>query len=201
MSQSSLPSMRIILFSNQPPPLVNAVVESLGAMGQQVLLVVTTPGTRSRPNENYHRMVAQFDTGPILVQRAMDIAEDDDIDSVFSKLLTLGGPLLPEALAAVAAGVPGTPQPVEGSYAPMVTEAERNLDWNRSAVQLRNQVRAWGSQGALARIDGKVYLVRRARVVPTSSPAQPGTVLERSDERLLVQAGQDALLIEDFREA
>ena len=60
-------------------------------------------------------------------------------------MLTLGGPLLPEALAAVAAGVPGTPQPVEGSYAPMVTEAERNLDWNRSAVQLRNQVRAWGS--------------------------------------------------------
>jgi methionyl-tRNA formyltransferase len=288
MSQSSLPSMRIILFSNQPPPLVNAVVESLGAMGQQVLLVVTTPGTRSRPNENYHRIVAsarrdldvlvtshmsrlpailhglepdvifsagfpwklppallkvprlgcinahpallpkyrgpepvfwqimngepqigmtihrmdaEFDTGPILVQRAMDISEDDDIDSVFSKLLTLGGPLLPEALAAVAAGVPGTPQPVEGSYAPMVTEAEHNLDWNRSAVHLRNQVRAWGSQGALARIDGKVYLVRRARVVPTSSPAQPGTVLERSDERLLVQAGQDALSIEDFREA
>ena len=93
------------------------------------------------------------------------------------------------------------PQPVEGNYAPMVTEAERNLDWNRSAVQLRNQVRAWGSQGALARIDGNVYLVRRARVVPISSPAQPGTVLERSDERLLVQAGQDALLIEDFREA
>ena len=58
MSQSSLPSMRIILFSNQPPPLVNAVVESLGAMGQQVLLVVTTPGPRSRPNENYHRIVA-----------------------------------------------------------------------------------------------------------------------------------------------
>jgi methionyl-tRNA formyltransferase len=116
-------------------------------------------------------------------------------------LLTLGGPLLPEALAAIAAGVPGTPQPVEGNYAPMVTEAEHNLDWNRSAVQLRNQVRAWGSQGALARIDGKVYLVRRARVVPISSPAQPGTVLERSDERLLVQAGQDALLIEDFREA
>ena len=93
------------------------------------------------------------------------------------------------------------PQPIEGNYAPMVTEAERNLDWNRSAVQLRNQVRAWGSQGALARIDGKVYFVRHARVVPISSPAQPGTVLERSDERLLVQAGQDALLIEDFREA
>jgi methionyl-tRNA formyltransferase len=288
MPQSSLPSLRIILFSNQPAPLVNAVVEALEAMGQQVLLVVTTPGTRLRPNENYHRIVAsarrdldvlvtshmsrlpallrglepdvifsagfpwkfppallevprlgcinahpallpkyrgpepvfwqlmngepqigmtihrmdaQFDTGPILVQRAMDISEDDDIDSVYAQLLTLGGPLLPEALAAVAAGVPGTPQPAEGSYAPLMTEAERNLDWNRSAVPLRNQVRAWGSQGALARIDGKVYLVRRARVVPTSSPVQPGTVLERAGARMLVQTGQDALLPGDFREA
>jgi methionyl-tRNA formyltransferase len=220
MPQSPLPSLRIILFSNQPPPLVNALVEALEAMGQQVLLVVTTPGTRLRPNENYHRIVAsarrdldvlvtshmsrlpallrglepdvifsagfpwkfppallevprlgcinahpallpmyrgpepifwqlmngepqigmtihrmdaQFDTGPILVQRAMDISEDDDIDSVYAQLLTLGGPLLPEALAAVAAGMSGTPQPAEGSYAPLVTEAERNLDWNRSA--------------------------------------------------------------------
>ena len=113
----------------------------------------------------------------------------------YSQLLTLGGPLLPEALAAVAAGIPGTPQPAEGSYAPLVTGAERFLDWNRSAVQLR----AWGSQGALARIDGMVYLVRRARVVPTSSPAQPGKVLERAGARMLVQTGQDALLIEDFR--
>lgn len=287
MSQSTLPSMRIILFSNQPPPLVNAIVESLEAMGQQVLLVVTTPGTRLRPNENYHRIVAsarrdldvlvtshisrlpallrglepdvifsagfpwklppellnlprlgcinahpallpkyrgpepvfwqlmngetqigmtihrmdaEFDTGPILAQRAMDISEDDDIDSVFSKLLALGGPLLPEALAAVAADVPGTPQPIEGSYAPLLTDAERHLDWSRSAVQLRNQVRAWGSQGALATIDGKVYLVRRARVVLSSSTTQPGTLLERANEKLLVQAGQDALLIEDFRE-
>lgn len=287
MSQSTLPSMRIILFSNQPPPLVNAIVESLEAMGQQVLLVVTTPGTRLRPNENYHRIVAsarrdldvlvtshisrlpallrglepdvifsagfpwklppellnlprlgcinahpallpkyrgpepvfwqlmngetqigmtihrmdaEFDTGPILAQRAMDISEDDDIDSVFSKLLALGGPLLAEALAAVAADVPGTPQPIEGSYAPLLTDAERHLDWSRSAVQLRNQVRAWGSQGALATIDGKVYLVRRARVVLSSSTTQPGTLLERANEKLLVQAGQDALLIEDFRE-
>ncbi len=222
MSQSSLPSMRIILFSNQPPPLVNAVVESLGAMGQQVLLVVTTPGTRSRPNENYHRIVAsarrdldvlvtshmsrlpailrglepdvifsagfpwkfppalleiprlgcinahpallpkyrgpepvfwqimngepqigmtihrmdaEFDTGPILVQRAMDISEDDDIDSVFSKLLTLGGPLLPEALAAVAAGVPGRAQSGLEPLSSATTQPGTRLGQSRGACQ------------------------------------------------------------------
>lgn len=287
MSQPPLPSMRVIFFSNQPPPLVNAVVEALEALGQQVLLVVTTPGTRSRPNDNYHRIVAdvrrdldvlvtshmaslplmlrglepdvifsagfpwklpsallavprlgcinahpallpqyrgpepvfwqimngepqigmtihrmdaEFDTGPILAQRAMPVSEDDDIDSIFPKLMTLGGPLLPIALASVAAGIPGMPQPAEGSYAPMVTEAERRLDWQRPAVQLRNQVRAWGRMGAFAEIDGKSYLVQRARVA-AGSAAQPGTLLQRANEGLLVQSGQDALLIEDFAEA
>ena len=288
MSQPSIPSMRVIFFSNQPSPLVNAVIEGLEAMSQQVILVVTTPGTRSRPNENYHRIVAgmrrdldvlvtshmaqlsamlrglepdviftagfpwklppalleiprlgcinahpallpkyrgpepvfwqimngesqigmtihrmdaEFDTGPILAQRAMDISEDDDIDSIFPKLMTLGGPLLPVAFASVAAGIAGMPQPAEGSYAPMITEAERRMDWKRSAVQLRNQVRAWGRQGVLADIDGKTFLVRRALVVPNPSPAQPGMLLQRANEGLLVQTGQDALLIEDFAEA
>jgi hypothetical protein len=41
-----------------------------------------------------------------------------------------------------AAGVPDTPQSAEGSYAPLVTEAERRLNWNRSTTQLCNQLRA-----------------------------------------------------------
>ncbi len=287
MSQSSLPSLRIIFFSNQLPAVVNAVIEGLQALGQQVPLLVTTAGPRRRPNQNYHqivahaphdldvlvtnhidrlptllrslepdviftagfpwrlppallelprlgcinahpallpkyrgpdplfwqlmngekqtgltihRMDADFDTGPILVQRAVDIAEDDDIDSIFAKLLPLGMPMLPLALASVARGDPGIPQPAEGSYAPIPTEADRHLDWNRSATELRNQVRAWGSMGAFAEISGKPFLVRRARVVSPPLAGQPGVLLDNSEGGLLVQTGHDALLIQDFEE-
>ena len=79
------------------------------------------------------------------------------------------------------------------------TDVERWLDWTRPAAQLRNQVRGWGSQGALATIDGQTYRVCRARTVVTSTTAQPGAVLENTDNALLVQAGQGALLIEDFK--
>src|SRR6516225_3913232 len=223
MIDTSLPSMRIIYFSNQSPEIVNAVIEGLEALGQQVLMLVTTPGPRARPGIEYqrtianvrrdldilvtnhmsrlagmlsslepdlifttgfswkfppellnlprlgsvnahpsllpryrgpnplywhfineethggltmHRMDADFDTGPILVQRAFEIAPDDDIDSFFPKLLEVGGPMIPEMLQAVAAGEPGTPQPIEGaSYAPLCTEADRWLDWTRPAAQ------------------------------------------------------------------
>ena len=108
--------------------------------------------------------------------------------------------MITEMLQAVANGVPGTPQPIEGaSYAPLCTEADRWLDWTRPAAQLRNQVRGWGSQGALASIDGQTYLVSRARTVASSSSAQPGRMLDRTDNTFLIQTGKGALLIVDYK--
>lgn len=287
MSMTSLPSMRIIYFSNQSSGVVNAVIEGLEALGQNVLMLVTTPGPRTRPGTEYqdavvnarwnldilvashmsrlagmlrslepdlifttgfswklppdllalprlgcvnghpallpkyrgpnplfwhfmnderqggltmHRMDADFDTGAILVQRAVEITPDDDIDSFFPELVATGGPMIAEMLQAVAAGDPGTPQPSEGaSYAPLCTDVERRLDWARPATYLRNQVRGWGSQGALATIEGQTYLACRARVIPTATTAQPGALLERTDTTLLVQTGEGALLIEKYK--
>jgi methionyl-tRNA formyltransferase len=287
MTDTPLPSMRIIYFSNLSPEVVNPVIESLEALGQQVLLLVTTPGPRARPSIEYqrtvaktrrdidilvtthmsrlagmlrplepdliyttgfswklppellalprlgsvnahpsllpryrgpnplywhfindeakggltmHRMDVEYDTGPILVQRAVEMAQDDDVDSFIPKLLAIRGPMIPEMLQAIAAGVPGTPQPIEGaSYAPLCTDADRWLNWTRPAVQLRNQVRGWGSQGALASIDGQTYLVCRARTIASSATAQPGTILDRTDNTFLVQTGEGALLIVDYK--
>ncbi len=149
-----------------------------------------------------HRMEADFDTGPILAQRAIEITPDDDVDSFVPKLFLVGGEILVEALAKVAAGDPGVPQPSEGaSYAPLCTDAERWLDWSRPASQLRNQIRGWGQEGAKASVEGRTLLARRARVVslsPALAQAEPGKLLEESAEGLLVRAGQDGLLIEDY---
>jgi methionyl-tRNA formyltransferase len=149
-----------------------------------------------------HRMEADFDTGPILSQRAIEITPDDDVDSFFPKIFMVGGEMIVEALAKVAAGDPGTPQPGEGaSYAPLATEAERWLDWSRAATQLRNQIRGWGQEGVNASVEGQTLLARRARVVrlsPALEVAAPGKLLEESSEGLLVRAGQDGLLIEDY---
>ena len=113
-----------------------------------------------------HRMDSEFDTGPILAQATMPIDPDWYIDDLDMALGQLAGEVVPKAFAAVLAGEPGTPQGTEGaSYAPLTTEADREIDWNRPAAQLRNQVRAWGREGAVGEIDGQQWIVRRARVV------------------------------------
>lgn len=289
MSLPAIPPMRIIYFSSQGPGVNNAVLALLAQLGQQVPLVVTTPGPPARRINTYkeivansspdqdvlvtnhvsrlpallkglepdlifvtgfpwrlpadllalprlgcvnthpallpryrgpnplfwhfmndeqqgglttHRMEAEFDTGPILSQRAFDIAPDDDVDSFVPKLAAVAPAMILETLAKVAAGDPGTPQPTEGaSYAPLCTEAERWLDWSRPAAQLRNQIRGWGQEGAKANVEGQTLLARRARVVrlsPALELAAPGKLVEESAEGILVRAGQDALLIEDY---
>jgi methionyl-tRNA formyltransferase len=278
--------MRIVYFSSRPSDLTNVVVQSLQEAGQEVLLVVTTPGPSRRPMESYkdvvqnklpgvdilvtshisrlegmlrelepdlifvtgfpwrlpagllalpklgsinthpallpkyrgpdptfwhmmngekeigltvHRMDAEFDTGPILAQATMPIDPDWYIEEMEGNLGILAAQVIPKAFAAVAAGEPGTPQSTEGaSYAPLRSEEDRKLDWGRTAEQLRNRVRAWGRMGAVGRLDGRDWEVKRARVTEErGGKADIGSVVQLGQEERAVQTGEGLLVLEE----
>jgi methionyl-tRNA formyltransferase len=146
-----------------------------------------------------HRMDTEFDTGPILAQATMPIDPDWYIEDLEAALGQLGAVVVPRAFAAVLAGEPGTPQPTEGaSYAPLTSEGDRKLDWNRPAAQLRNQVRAWGREGAVGEVDGRQWIVRRARVVENRGErATVGSMVDLGTEGQAVQTRDGLLLLED----
>lgn len=138
--------------------------------------------------------------------RGIDIELDpeDTMDSFFPKLLTQTLEALPDVLQAVATGLPGTPQPTRTDrYAPHVTDSDRWLDWTRPATQLQKQVRIWVSSGGVrAMVEGERLLIDRTLVIdpPASeAAAKPGSLLKYSPEGLVVQTGQGALLIQEYR--
>ena len=285
----ALPPMRIVYFTSLAAENVNGIIQLLESLGQQILLVVVTPGPPRRPTTAYkavvanirpdidvlvtshikrlstmlrglepdlifvagfpwrlppdlialprrgsinmhpallprhrgpdpffwqmmngetetgvtiHRIEVAFDTGPILAQASVPILPDDDMESVIARLYPIIPGLITEAFVAVAAGEPGRPQPLEGaSYAPLRTAADRVLDWTRPAAQLRNQVRAWGPQGAVATLEGRQWIVKQARVAEVGpereSTALPGQIVARGPEGLLVQTGDGLLHLGD----
>jgi methionyl-tRNA formyltransferase len=146
-----------------------------------------------------HRMDAEFDTGPILAQAAMPIDPEWYIEEMEANLGVLAAQVIPKAFVAAAAGEPGTPQSTEGaSYAPLRSDDERILDWERPAEQLRNQVRAWSRMGAVGRIDGKDWEVRRARVAEErGGKAAVGSVVELGSKGRAVQTGDGLLVLEE----
>jgi methionyl-tRNA formyltransferase len=152
-----------------------------------------------------HRLAPDFDTGPILAQTRIPIADDDDINSLVAKF----GPVLPgllgQALERVARGDPGEAQDeAEATYAGLFDEEWRTIDWDQPARTIHNQVRSWIGQrdiplGALGEIDGETLQITKTRLLPVESqPGEPivaGTVLRRDDERMVVQCGDGAVEI------
>jgi methionyl-tRNA formyltransferase len=151
-----------------------------------------------------HRLSPDFDTGPILAQARIPIADDDDIDSLVAKF----GPVLPglgQALERVARGDPGEDQDeAEATYAGLFDEEWRIIDWSQPARTIHNQVRSWiGVRdiplGAFGEVDGETLQITKTRLVAgepmTQEPAPPGTVMRRDGERLIVQCGDGPIEI------
>ena len=148
-----------------------------------------------------HRMSPDFDTGPILSQTRVPIEDDDDFNDVLSKL----GPELPDvltrALARVARGEEGEPQDESAAtYAGLLEEEWRTIDWSQSARGVHNQVRSWigmrdSPKGAFALVDGERLHITRTRLVPPDPDfrGQPGQVIQRNGETIVVQCGDGPL--------
>ena len=111
-----------------------------------------------------HRTTAELDAGPIAAQRAFPVGADDDAGSVYAK----AGALAAELLEGVLESPEFHPQPDDGAtYAERLTAADRELDWNRPAADLVNQIRALSPHiGARGVVAGRRLTVWRA--VPAS---------------------------------
>ena len=137
-----------------------------------------------------HRMDARFDTGPLLAQGATPIDDVDDASEVFERMFTLLGSLLPGALTRVENGDPGDPQQDgQATYADFFEPEYLEIDWARTAVEVRRQVLAWGvaaarrgARGALTTLRGERVRVLRVRF----DDAEGGTRVDCDDAPLWI---------------
>jgi len=137
----------------------------------------------------FHFMDAQIDTGPIVLQGAASLAEADGGEEILGVLGRLWTSLLPEALARVEAGEPGSLQSEDGaSYAGFFEPEFAELDRTRPAAEVHRQVRSWlvaamrdGVHGPLTELDGERVRVLRTRL----DDRDGGTPIECGDGRLL----------------
>jgi methionyl-tRNA formyltransferase len=143
------------------------------------------------------QMDAGLDTGPVLAQRAVAIAPDDDAASLHDRLAALGAEMIVTALDAVAAGrARPVPQPLVGAtYARKIDKREAVLDWARPAVELERAVRAFHPAATV--LDGEPVKVWRARVA--QGQGAPGAVLDAHN--LVVACGENALAITQLQRA
>jgi len=145
---------------------------------------------------SFHKMDAELDTGPILVQRPIPFGEFEPPDDFFPKTGQIVGEALAEALAKLEAGDEGTVQPDgSGSYETFFGDDAVWLDLSRPAVEVHRMAWAWrygmrvdgGLLGAILELDGQPVRVL-------------GTSLTEKDGATRVECGDGPLWIVETKE-
>ena len=127
-----------------------------------------------------------LDTGDILLQRGVDIREEDNAQSLSERLSVAGAELLVETLKGLRAGTI-KPQPQEGepSYAPPLKKRDGLIDWSLPAEKIFNRIRGlypWPC--AYTYFRGKMFKLLKAEVV--EGRGHPGEVIHKGKGELIV---------------
>ena len=143
------------------------------------------------------QMEAGLDTGPMLHKVSTPITAQDTGGSLHDRLAELGSAAVLEVLQQLAAGTMQAEKPDDSlaNYAHKLSKAEAKLNWQQSATELDQQIRAFNPWPVShSQLNGQVIKVHAAEpVLANDTAAAPGTILAAEREGLVVACGKGAL--------
>jgi methionyl-tRNA formyltransferase len=148
-------------------------------------------------------MTPKIDAGPCIAQLRTAIGPHETAGELEPRLAELGAPLVCETIRLIEAGC-AAPLPQDASLAsraPRLKKADGLIDWTRPAVAIKDHVRAmepWPKTYTYWHpADGlpvRLILGPLAVVENSTADVAPGTVIEASGHRLVIAAGQGAVM-------
>lgn len=142
-----------------------------------------------------------LDEGPILLQKGVEIGQDDTVGSLyFQKLFPMGVDAIAEAVELVRAGTAPRIEQDHGraTYESWCLEADAEVDWSRPAEQVHRLICGTDPQpGAWTTVGGNKLKLYGSRLGTESGT--PGEVLELSDAGMAVAAGDASVVVQRVR--
>ncbi|MBW2710854.1 MAG: methionyl-tRNA formyltransferase [Deltaproteobacteria bacterium] len=146
-----------------------------------------------------------IDTGPILLQKEIDIGPDDTTGSIyFNHLYPMGVDAILESIDLIKAGnAPKIPQDEAGAtYEPPCDDRVAGIDWDKPAGELYNLVRGCDPQpGAFALFKGEKTRFYGAKLMEETVDKTPGTILDIDDQGIHVAVSGGRLVVGKVRPA
>ena len=139
----------------------------------------------------------KVDTGNIILQKKIEISEDDDFGTLHDKLSMLGADAVLETLEILESGN-FTPLPQDDllvTKAPKITKDIAKIDWNKSAREIVNLIRGLSPvPAAFFERNGKIYKIYKAIV--SDKELNPGEVLQTKKELFIGAADKSVQVLE-----
>ncbi len=146
-----------------------------------------------------------IDTGPILLQKEIDIGPEDTTGSLyFNSLFPLGIEAIAEAVDLIKSGnAPKIPQDDSlATYEPPCDDTVAAIDWSKPASDVHNLVRGCDPQpGAYFIFKGDKVRLYKVRLLASNQDQRPGEILEIGKGEILVALNGGAIGIGKVRES
>ena len=142
------------------------------------------------------------DAGDILMQKEINILEDDNMLSLGTRLCTHGANLMINVLNKIETNeqVNGVVQDSRlATPAPKIKKDMTIINWNWKSKKIHNWIRGLAPYPGMSTIYGG----KRLRIFKTSFQSSvvmnPGTIIEAQDDRLLIATGEGSLRIYELQ--
>ena len=148
-------------------------------------------------------MASQLDAGDIIAAVKTPIGPDELVTELYSRLAELGGSLLAEVVAEIQAGTASrTPQDhSKATLAPMLSRELSPVNWERTALEIHNQVRGlipWPA--AVTTLNGVRCKLFITKVLEKRTNYAPGSILSADKQGIQIACGRGTvLLIEELQ--
>ena len=145
-------------------------------------------------------MVKKLDAGDMISKVEVDILDSDNYESLHDKLSVAGRNLLNETLPKIFSGdiAPEKQDDEQATFARNILREDEKIDWNRSAREVFNKVRALDpTPGAFTYLDGNVLKIWSSVVVvleEQSSYSKVGTIVKQDKKNIYVLCGNETIL-------
>jgi methionyl-tRNA formyltransferase len=152
----------------------------------------------TRTGVSIMRMVQKLDAGPVILQLATIVNEDETYGELALRLSELGAAALIESLALIELGK-AVEEPQDDSaatYAPKIDREATRVDWKRDARVVSRTIRAYDPRpGAFATISGREVKLFGARLAPRQESSREGEVIAAGDDGLVVACAEGAVRV------
>jgi methionyl-tRNA formyltransferase len=143
------------------------------------------------------------DTGPILLQKEVEITPDDTVGSLyFEKLFPLGIEALMESIELIKKGIaPRIPQDEsQATYEGLCTEKDAIINWSAPIDRVYNLIRGTNPQpGATTYFHGKTLKIFDAKPIYDIVGGLPGQIVNSSADGVMVSLKRGAILVQKIQ--
>ena len=136
-----------------------------------------------------------LDTGDILLQREVDIAENETAPELLARLAQIGADAISETLQNLDQIEPRPQTEDDATFAPILKREDGLITWELNAKDIVNRIRGFQPfPTAFAYFADKKLTLWSARAEELNAPLAAGTILQARGDELLIVCGESSIL-------